>query len=184
MARLQSASGGATPASRFDRLYRAHHREVLAYCMRRANRADAEEVASEVFAIAWRRLEDVPTGDGALPWLFGVARKTLANRWRAIRRRRRLLDRLRGLGPDAPAPPELVVLRRVEHRLALEALGRLGERDQEVLRLAAWEKLSHRDIGRALGCSEQAAAQRVSRARKRLARELGRLHVDVKGVTP
>ncbi len=183
MGRLEALTEGAEPQSRFERLYRAHHREVLAYCMRRTNRADAEEVASEVFAVAWRRIDDLPSGDRALPWLYGVARKTLANRWRANRRRRNLVGRLEGLGVDAPTPPDVVVLQRLENRLAQQALARLNERDQEVLRLATWEKLSQRDIGAVLGVSEQAVAQRVSRARRRLAREFDRLQVVGKGVT-
>ncbi len=183
MGRLEALTEGASPQSRFERLYRAHHREVLAYCIRRANRADAEEVASEVFAIAWRRIEDVPPGDRARPWLYGVARKTLANRWRAVRRRRSLVGRLEGLGADTSPPPDVVVLQRLENRLARQALARLSEPDQEVLRLATWEKLSQRDIGAVLGISEQAVSQRVSRARRRLAREFDKLQVIGKGVT-
>ena len=40
-------------------------------------------MVAETFTVAWRRLEDVPTGDGALPWLLATARKQLANRRRS-----------------------------------------------------------------------------------------------------
>jgi len=78
----------------FDRLYDTHARAVLAYALRRtASADDAEDAASETFIVAWRRLDRVPGVDEALPWLFGVARKVLANPRRAAARRGRPIDR-------------------------------------------------------------------------------------------
>ncbi len=51
----------------FRRLYEAYYPDVLAYCVRRVGRDDARDLAAEVFAVAWRRLEVVPKGDGLLP---------------------------------------------------------------------------------------------------------------------
>ncbi len=51
MARL--AIGGTT--ERFEALYRSHYLSILAYCVRRLSRADAEDAAAEVFEVAWRR---------------------------------------------------------------------------------------------------------------------------------
>jgi len=158
--------------ARFDRLYRTYHREVLAYCLRRTSRSDAEDVAAEVFTVAWRRLDQVPSGEKALAWLFGVAHRVLANRWRSIRRHRKLLTRIGGVRPNQPELPETLVLRSLDEQQLLDALARLRWRDQEVLRLATWEKLSHREIGHLLGCSEVAVGQRIARAKKRLAKEL------------
>jgi RNA polymerase sigma-70 factor (ECF subfamily) len=50
---------------------------VFGYCLRRSPAAVGYDAANEVFAIAWRRIEDVPDGDGARPWLFVVARPVL-----------------------------------------------------------------------------------------------------------
>lgn len=172
MSRSRALRAVADAEAHFDTLFRSHHLQVLAYCMRRVDRADAEEVAAEVFTVAWRRLGDVPPGDRALPWLYGIARHTIANQWRANRRRRNLAAKLRGLRATEPAPPDLVVVQRLEDRRLVAALSTLSSADQEVLRLAIWEKLSHRDIGEVLGCSEQAVGQRISRARKKLARVL------------
>ena len=38
---------------RFTRMYEAYYPDVLAYCARRVNRTDAEDVANEVFAVLW-----------------------------------------------------------------------------------------------------------------------------------
>jgi RNA polymerase sigma factor (sigma-70 family) len=149
---------------RLEKLFEAHHRALLAYAARRsATMADAEDVVAEVFLVAWRRLDDVPAGDDALPWLYAVARKTLGNQRRGFLRRGRLRERLEqtaerpGLAPQ-PAPAT---------EPALEALSRLSAGDQELLRLVAWEELSHAEIAAILGISVNAVAIRLHRARAR-----------------
>lgn len=71
--------------------------------------------------------------------------------------------------------PESVVVRREEIGLVLEALNQLGERDQEILRMAAWDELPHATIAGLLGCSIDAVDQRVHRAKRRLARRYASL---------
>jgi RNA polymerase sigma-70 factor (ECF subfamily) len=57
---------------RFDVLYARHYRAIYAYVRRRLQ-SDAADVTAEVFAVAWRRLDDVPGGDREILWLYGVA---------------------------------------------------------------------------------------------------------------
>ncbi len=56
---------GARSDIRLRGLFEAHRVDVLAYCMRRVSRWDAHDAAAEVFAVAWRRIDDVPHGDAA-----------------------------------------------------------------------------------------------------------------------
>src|SRR5262249_25660963 len=85
----------STSRSRFEALYAAHGRAILGSALRRVSRpADAADVVAEPFLVAWRRLDDVPPGAEARPWLSGVARRTLANHRRGERRRQRLGQRL------------------------------------------------------------------------------------------
>lgn len=154
--------------ARLTRLYEAHHDEVLAYCVRRIGRPDADEAAADVFAIAWRRLDEIEW-ETVRPWLFGVARGVLANRWRTAMRRKRLFRRVSGLAQVPAEPPEDQVVRRSEDETVVAALDRLKSSDREVLMLAAWEELSAPEIANALGISVSAAEQRLHRAKKRLA---------------
>ncbi len=52
---------------RFTRIYEDHYANVWAYCARRVNRTEAEDVASEVFVVLWRRMDrfedDEPEAD-------------------------------------------------------------------------------------------------------------------------
>jgi RNA polymerase sigma-70 factor, ECF subfamily len=146
---------------RLEALYAAHAPEVLVYARRRTDHATAADVLSDVFVVAWQRLDEVPKD--ALPWLLGCARHALLNHQRADRRRSRLAARLKANAPSTPFS-----LEAHEHRL-VQALARLKERDREVLLLTAWEGLTTRQAARVLGCSPQAFKVRAHRARKRLA---------------
>ena len=159
---------------RYVALFEAHYRQVLAYALRRAdNASDAEEVAAETFTVVWRRLDDVPNGDDALLWIYGVARLVLSNSRRSRRRRRFLEDKLASL-PVERVEFEDTVSGLVDRQAVRDALSRLKPHDQELLRLVAWEGLSHRQVAQMLGCTENAVAIRLHRARERLAAEMAK----------
>jgi RNA polymerase sigma-70 factor, ECF subfamily len=154
-------------------LYRDHARDVLAYAVRRAASAeDAADVVAETFLVAWRRGPDVPGGDAARLWLYGVARRTLANQRRGERRRTRLAARMRAELPAAlaaalPAPT-------AADDAVLTAIAGLRESDREVLLLSAWEGLSPVEIAKVLAISPLAARSRLHRARLRVQEQLRR----------
>jgi RNA polymerase sigma factor (sigma-70 family) len=156
-----------------------------------ALRADADDVVAEVFAVAWRRLDDVPPAPADLLWLYAVARRVIASQHRRMRRLASLIarvamrseggvDRRRGghggvshgnpefNGAVCVLPSADALAERV--RLAIADL-RSGER--EALRLVYWEQLSHAEAGKVLGCSANAVAIRVHRAKARLRTALG-----------
>lgn len=157
---------------RFEQVYNANHGPVLGYVVRRTGSPDdAADVIAETFLTAWRRLDDVPAGEEARPWLFGVARRVLANQGRAERRRIALGERLRS---------ELAVARygrepSADLRDVAAAFRNLPDADREILALAGWEGLDPGQIAVVLGCSRNAARIRLHRARRRFA---DRLHRD------
>lgn len=160
---------------RYRRLFDRHHREVFAYCRRRTDAQTAADCLAETFLVAWRRLDDVPEGEAALGWLYGVARRVMANEFRRTRRLRHLLTRLRGSDSPADLTPEAVVVRRERDATILAALAMLRPEDQELLRLAWWEELPHAEIATLLGSSTDAVTHRIHRATRRIAKEYQRL---------
>jgi DNA-directed RNA polymerase specialized sigma24 family protein len=69
---------------------------VSQYAARRTDSPeDTEDVMSETFLTAWRRIADVPEGEAARLWLYGVARRVLANQRRGQSRRAGLAERLK-----------------------------------------------------------------------------------------
>jgi RNA polymerase sigma-70 factor (ECF subfamily) len=159
---------------RFRSLYETNRRDVLAYFLRRVDADSAADCTDEVFLTAWRRLDDVPEGQGARPWLFGVAHNVLSNQQRTSRRRLRLIGRLRSQPVQTTAGPETEVMRRAARRRVDEALERLSRADREILRLAYWEELPHNEIGRILGCATGTVDVRLHRATRRLGKGLER----------
>lgn len=149
---------------RAEALFAEHSKAVWAYARRRADATVADDVLSDVFLTAWRRLDDVP--DDARPWLLACARHALANHDRAARRSRRLVSRLTVAGASAAPALELP-----DDALA-QALASLRDRDREALLLTAWEGLSGERAAAVVGCSPRAFRVRLHRARKRLAAAL------------
>lgn len=159
---------------RFRELYESHHRAIVAYFLRRMSPEAAYDAAEDVFVVAWRRLDQVPTGHRALPWLYGVAHRVLANHRRRVARATRLTERVAANPPAPPAGTDVEAVTRVEAAAMLEALATLPPADQDVLLLTYWEELPHADIGLILGCSTGAVHVRRYRAVRRLENALRR----------
>jgi len=156
----------APDAALFERLYRACYEDLLRYAVRRTGRPEtAADVVADTFLVAWRRFDDIPSGNGRA-WLFGVARNVLANQHRAERRSTDLAVRLRHeLGGAIVTAPEAFAE-------ISAAFATLNAADQELLRLVAWEGLSAEELAVALDCSPNAARIRLHRARTRFAEVL------------
>jgi RNA polymerase sigma factor (sigma-70 family) len=158
----------------FGMVFERHARTIYNFCFRRVGNWDAaEDLVSMVFLEAWRRVDKPLQSGKELPWLFGIATNVLRNRRRAERRYAAALGRM-------PEPdPETSFEDRSDERIddeelmarALELLGRLPRREQEVFALCAWSELSYEEAAIALRIPVGTVRSRLSRARARL-REL------------
>ena len=161
--RADGAGGGDDALAWFTAVVREHSTALVRYFARRGPRQDAEDLAAEVFATAWRRRADVPR-EAVLPWLYRTAGFTLANH------RRKLVDLPVEDVPErgerrVAEDPELSALFDDELRGALMSV---GERDRRILLLHAWEGLDGESLAEVLGISRSGADAALSRARKRL----------------
>ncbi|WP_283139719.1 RNA polymerase sigma factor [Rhizohabitans arisaemae] len=157
--------------SHFEAAYHSTYEQILGYAMRRcASPEDAADIVAETYLITWRRIGEIPSGDQARLWLYGVARRVIANHRRGeLRRRTRhaeLLAEAERLYAEIPPEADPAV------QAVGEAFGRLNPDDRELLSLAVWEGLDPGEISKVLGCSRNAVRIRLYRARKRLARLL------------
>jgi RNA polymerase sigma-70 factor, ECF subfamily len=143
---------------RFERIYEQHRDAVRAYVRRRAPESVVEDVVADVFVVCLRRIDDVPRN--ALPWLYGVARRTLANE----RRKRHEVSLVGEPAYDEPEP--------IGDSQLAAAFAALSDGDREILRLVAWEGLPLRDAAHVLECSPVAARVRYHRAKSRLREQL------------
>ncbi|HEY3631621.1 MAG TPA: RNA polymerase sigma factor [Jatrophihabitantaceae bacterium] len=156
---------------RFRPLFESHARELLGYALRRVGSPeDAADVVADTMLVAWRRIGDVPTDGTARLWLYGVARRVLANHHRSNARRERLGERLRQqLRTVVPDPADdvtsVVVIR--------QALAALSGSDRELIELTTWEGLEPHEVAVVLGVPARTVRNRLHRARTRLRRQLG-----------
>jgi RNA polymerase sigma-70 factor (ECF subfamily) len=167
--------------TRFEEIYAATYEPILGYVLRRCSSPeDAADVVAETFTVAWRRFEEMPAGESARLWLYGVARRVLANHWRGESRRRlrttglrhELRDEIAAVGEDPLNAPAIG-----------QAFRELSDDDRELLRLVAWEGLDHSAIAAVLGCSQGAARVRLHRARKRFSRALRSAGIELMPLT-
>lgn len=152
-------------AERFRMLFDLHARSVLGCAARRvASQPDAADVVAETVLVAWRRLDDVPPGDAARPWLFATARRVLANAGVAISAAH--------ISPtDYGLTSALVSTNTapaVEGVAVRAALARLDEDDRDLILLSAWEGFTPAELAAVTGQPASTVRSRLSRAREHL----------------
>lgn len=173
----------AADRDRFEQVYGETRQAVLAYLLRRTDSIeDAADLLSEVYLVAWRRIGNLPLGDEARLWLFGVARLRLANQRRRTR-----------TGADLAAALEQTIAIQQAHQLPVErepvygvltaALSELSPADRELLLLSGWEELTPTEIATVIGHPTALVRVRLHRARLRLQAKLSAAAADERGRT-
>jgi RNA polymerase sigma-70 factor (ECF subfamily) len=128
------------------------------------DRHTAEDLAQDAFLKALNGLHTFRAGTNFRAWLFRIGHNTFANHRRSARPRQPYPD---DLAADDEGPVEQVLSREAMHLLA-RAVARLPAEFRAAFLLRAEEGLSFRDIGEALGVTEETARWRVFKARQRL----------------
>ena len=166
----------------FRSVYERTFPAILNYVRRRLPPGEHSEldVTSEIFAVVWRRIEDVPAPPEDLLWIYGVARNSVARFHRDESRRLRLRTRIAA----EPASRSDTGGAEEVNELVRSAVARLPDTDREAIRLVHWEGLRHDEIATVLGLTPNAVELRLRRARARLRRDLAPLLEDELGVTP
>lgn len=158
------------PEDAFARLVARYRHRVRGYLARRLPADAVDDVLAEVLLVAWRRREEMPADP--LPWLLGVAAKTVVTRWRTEARRDALFERVaRQPLPTLPSI-DAEVRRREQQRALAQALAALEERDRELLLLRYWDDLRPREIAAAMSLPSVTVRARLRRATVRLHRHL------------
>jgi RNA polymerase sigma-70 factor (ECF subfamily) len=152
--------------ARFHELFGEHYPAVARYVLARGfQAADADDLIAATFEVAWRRLDAVPAGEDALPWLLSTARNLARNADRKARRERTLVN---GLAHARSPWSEAGLERRAEWDGVRLALAQLRPVDRDLILLVAWDGLSPTRAGSVLGLRPVTARSRLHRARQRL----------------
>ena len=150
----------------FVATFRSHLQDISKYLTRRVEISQVEDLASEIFEIAWRKRESCPQGF-ELAWLYKIAGLVVSNHRRKLSRRAvmvPLLDHDR----SAPSAEDVAL----DGSAVAQAFDELSAKDRQVLSLLVFEQLSIKEIAVVLGTTENNTSQRLKRARERLAKNL------------
>jgi len=149
--------------SAFFAIFERHYEVIARYLRRRVDRLLADDLAAEVFVVAFSQREEYdPAQPDARPWLYGIAASLLRSHARAEERELRELART-CIDPLRPSRARLAPA--TEPELA-RALAELAPEDREVLLLHAWGELRDDEIADALDLPLEAVRSRLDRARR------------------
>nr|RZI35820.1 ECF RNA polymerase sigma factor SigL [Cryobacterium sp. SO1] len=150
---------------RLEALIRANASDLLAFLERRTDpRADAADVLSETFIVAWKKANKAPTDAvGARMWLFAIARNLLLNTHRSTRRRQAVGNRLRQELEQPPADTD-----DLDALAVREAVRQLPAGLRELTELVHWEGFSLVEAAQITGVSSSTARSRYAAAKQRL----------------
>jgi len=158
----------------YAELFRKYYQHIYAICISLIkNPQDAEELAQEMFVLAYLKVDQLRDPASFFPWLKRMAR----NRSRNFIQRRKanviplsLVEMKRN-----SVNPDEEILRQELIQAIMEAIEALPADDRQVVR-ARIDGLSHAEISRRFGISRRASLSRLYRARKKLASHLKGLY--------
>lgn len=146
----------------FGALYFRFHRLVHGILLARLSRADAEDLAQEVFLAAWERLDDLRDAGGFGGWVAAIARNRATSHLRARREGEALPDDLPGGTPS-----------EAEALAVLSAIRLLPEAYREPLVLRLVEGMTGPEIARQTGLTEGSVRVNLHRGFAKLREILG-----------
>jgi RNA polymerase sigma factor (sigma-70 family) len=169
---MSSTNEEVSRRQRFEELYADTRIGILGYLVRRVSSpSDAADLLAQTYLTVWQRMDVVPSDGTARMWLYGVARRVLANHRRHEKVERTLAHALRA--------DLTVALTQIEassdspySEMIGQSLDTLGADDREVIELSAWEQLTPTEIACVIGMSPNAVRVRLHRARNALRSEL------------
>lgn len=151
---------------RFRAAFEEHYRAVARYLRTRGHAsADADDLIAGTFEVAWQKIDRVPEGRDALPWLLGVARNLSRNARRKTQREASFLSELSAV---TVASAEIPIVDRARTAEIMSALVQLRPLDRDLILLVAWDELTPSEAGQVLGLRAVTARSRLHRARQRL----------------
>ncbi|MFF3845457.1 RNA polymerase sigma factor [Streptomyces sp. NPDC002328] len=160
-----------THAQQFRDIYEECYPRVLAYATSLVGRQVGEDITSETFTVAWRRMRDI--SQPALPWLLGVARNLVREMRRRDGRQYALAAaEAQRISSGHRSDVGDVAADVTDREAALQALASLSDADRELLTLIAWHGLTAKQAARVLGCTTATLTVRLHRARRRLEKAL------------
>ena len=166
---VESAKAGDERA--FARIFDFYYPEILRFLQSRTagdtqSIEDPHDVAQIVFVKAARRIRQLRSNDSLRPWLYQIARSSLADSWRSVEKDGRTKARIREECKGVPESPAVIAF-HIPSEVA-EWVAALGEPFRETVQLIYFEGMTHKEAGEVMGCAPGTISWRISEALKSL----------------
>jgi RNA polymerase sigma factor (sigma-70 family) len=153
----------------FRRIVRAHTDAVYSQSLRQLRDPSlAEEVTQQVFVTLATKAKRISRNSVLAGWLFNTTRHRCGDVRRAEFRRRKHEQRAMQIRTEVAVGDSEENIQTDAEPLLNDAIAGLGGRDRDAILLRYFQGQSLREVGTAMGVSEDAAKQRVSRAVEKL----------------
>lgn len=168
--------GRVTPSLNFAALFDTHYARLYAYVRSQvSDRETAEDLTAATFERAFSRNHTYdPAKASFATWLFRIAHNLVVNHYATTSRNPRPyeLDEVTEIS-TTDISPEQQVLQQEQQRLLRETLTTLSERDQEIIQLKFYGRLTNREIATVLELNEKTVSVIILRALQKLKVRLG-----------
>ncbi len=182
---IRAAQAGDTVA--FERLVRAYDQSVLRLAMNMLRSPeDARDVYQETFLRVFRNLQNFRFDCSFHTWIYRIATNLCLDQLRKRKVRKEeptviattegVLDRMDTVQEDRPGgDPERNLFSGQVRKRVKETLAQLTPRERMVFEMRHYQGMRLRNIGEALGTSEEAAKNCLFRATQKMRAALGDL---------
>jgi RNA polymerase sigma-70 factor (ECF subfamily) len=155
----------------FAALFDTHYPRLYTYIRSRVNgREMAEDLTSATFERAFSRSHSYDPAKGPFAtWLFRIGHNLVVDHYAATSRKPMSynLDEAAEIS-TADLSPEQQLLRQEQRQLLAETLTTLSERDQEVIQLKFFGRLTNREIAEVIELNEKTVSVIILRALQKL----------------
>lgn len=155
----------------FANLFDTYHPKLYAYVRSQVtDQATAEDLSAAAFERAFSRSDSYdPAKASFATWLFRIAHNLVINHYTATSRKpvHYELDEVAEVS-TADLSPEQQLLRQEKQQTLTESIATLSERDQEIIQLKFFGRLTNREIAEVLELNEKTVSVIILRALQKL----------------
>jgi RNA polymerase sigma-70 factor, ECF subfamily len=172
----------ARASADFEALYREHIRFVWRSVRRLGvDPAFIDDVVQEIFLVVHRRLSEFEGRSSTKTWLYGIARRVIADHRRSLRRKPALAETGAEMGRATEILPDASVEQAERVRLLYRVLEQLDDEKREVFILTELEGMTMAEVSEALDVNPNTISSRLRAARQRFEEALERETAATKG---
>jgi len=153
--------------NRFKYILHAHALNKL------RDREEARDIIQEVFTYLWQKRETIQFNSTISGYLYGAVRHAILNRITRNQVQQKYFDSMKAFSLTSEVATDHLIREKQLKAFIEKEIAQLPLKMREVFELSRLDNLSHKEIAKKLGISEQTVSKQISNAIKILKVKLG-----------